>query len=154
MQPRAIAERVTALLAPYLEDRDIELWNVELKKDGRDNDLIITIDRPEGIGTDDCESVSRYIDKKLDDEQLIPGSYRLIVSSPGMDRTLLTDEHFARYFGSPVDVSLYRPVNCLKKISGLLGARNAEILSITGDSGDVIDIPRECVSKVKLQVIF
>lgn len=52
--------------------------------------LRITIDKDgdEGIGIDDCERLHRAIDPILDEADPIENSYRLEVSSPGVERTL------------------------------------------------------------------
>jgi ribosome maturation factor RimP len=148
-----ITGRVKELLAECLPDLGYELWNVEFVKSGRDRDLNVYIDKADGISTDDCEAVSRYLGGKLDEEDLIQGNYYLIVSSPGMDRPLLTDEHFGRYEGSPVDVSLYKGVDGSKKYSGILVERNEDSVVLECD-GKKTSLPRELVSKVRLQVIF
>ena len=57
----------------------------------------IFIDRPEGIGVEDCERVSREVSALLDVEDPIPHAYTLEVSSPGFDRVLRTRAHFERF---------------------------------------------------------
>jgi ribosome maturation factor RimP len=142
------------MLADFLPGHGYELWNVEYIKTGRDYNLNVYIDKEEGIGTDDCEIVSRYLNDRLDEEDLIANNYYLIVSSPGMDRPLLTDEHYKRYTGTPVDVSLYKGVGGSKTYSGVLIGRTEDMLLIRTENGEETALPRELVSKVRLQVIF
>jgi ribosome maturation factor RimP len=152
---KSVTARVGELLADWLPQHGYELWDVEFAKSGADRDLNVYVDGADGMGTDDCEFVSRYLEARLDEEGLIEGAYRLIVSSPGMDRPLLTDGHFARYRGAPVDVSLYRGVDGRKTYSGILGERTADTLFLLSEEGGrEIGLPREYVSKVRLQVIF
>jgi ribosome maturation factor RimP len=185
MSAKNVIAKVKTLLADWLPDHGYELWNVEFGKAGRDRSLNVYIDRLPGqpgakadgdgtdfikdgadaaigganarggIGTDDCERVSKYLSERLDEEELIDGNYYLIVSSPGMDRPLFTDEHFARYKGVPVDVSLYKGVDGRKTYSGILGDRTDDCLAIISEEdGREVILPRELVSKVSLQVIF
>ena len=146
------------MLADYLPENGYELWNVEYVKEGSDFYLRVYIDTlGGGIGTDDCERVSKYLSEALDKADPIESGYYLVVSSPGMDRPLLTDEHFKRYRGVPVDVSLYRAIGGKKKISGLLGVRtetNLELFPEEMGAGAPLQIPLEQISKVRLQVIF
>jgi ribosome maturation factor RimP len=143
------------MLSDWLPQRGYELWNVEFVKAGAERSLNVYVDRESGMGTDDCEVVSRYLSDRLDEEGLIDGRYNLVVSSPGMDRPLLTDEHFARYKGSPVDVSLYKGVDGRKTYSGILGERTADTLSVVSEEdGGETSLPRELVSKERLQVRF
>jgi ribosome maturation factor RimP len=146
---------VRELLSDWLPSHGYELWDVEFVKSGVGRSLNVYVDRDGGMGTDDCELVSRYLEDRLDESGVIEGAYYLVVSSPGMDRPLLTDEHFARYRGAPVDVSLYRGVDGSKTYSGILGERSADTLFIlTEDEKREVALPRELVSKVRLQVIF
>lgn len=152
-----VIETVRNILEDFLEENGYELWNLEFVKSGKDFNLNIFIDSPNGIGTDDCELVSKFLSEKLDDEELIEKSYFLIVSSPGMDRPLLTDEHYERYKNTPVDVSLYKGFEGKKNHSGVLKERTDTelIILVEGKDGDeTLIIPRDIVSKVRLQVIF
>ncbi|WP_038056445.1 ribosome maturation factor RimP [Thermus amyloliquefaciens] len=47
----------------------------------------------------DLEQASRAIEAVLDREDPIPGSYRLLVESPGPKRPLFTRRHFERFQG-------------------------------------------------------
>ena len=114
-----------------LAGEGFEIWNVEYAKDGKDKQLRVFIDKEGGIGIDGCETVSRFLSEKLDAEDPIGEAYSLVVSSPGMDRLLLKDEHYARYIGVPVDVSLYKGYEGLKKFSALLGEKTDESLKAT-----------------------
>jgi ribosome maturation factor RimP len=155
MSARNVKERVRELLADWLPARGYELWNVEFVKSGASRNLNVYVDKPSGMSADDCEVVSRYLSGKLDEEDLITGNYYLIVSSPGMDRTLLTDEHFTRYKGEPVDITLYKGVDGRKAYGGILGERTADTLYIAlEDDGREVALPTELVSKVRLQVRF
>jgi ribosome maturation factor RimP len=86
------------------------------------------IDRPEGVGLEDCERVSREVAALLDVEDPIPTAYTLEVSSPGFDRVLRTQAHFARFVGSRVFVELAAPREGRRRYTGkLLSADEAGI---------------------------
>ncbi|MEZ4402713.1 MAG: ribosome maturation factor RimP [Kofleriaceae bacterium] len=70
---------------------------------------------PEGFAADlvdlnDCERVSRELSAVLDVEDPIPQAYSLEVSSPGIDRPLVTVAHFQRFVGAEIKVTLERGV--------------------------------------------
>ena len=73
---RAAAERVTA-------DRAFELVDLEIHRAGKGHIVRLFVDKPEGIGLDDLQSVSEEVSAILDAEDPVPGSYTLEVSSPG-----------------------------------------------------------------------
>ncbi|MGB5346901.1 MAG: ribosome maturation factor RimP, partial [Woeseia sp.] len=89
------SEELRRVLEPSIERLGYELSDIEAKLGGRDGVLRVFIDRPEGIGLEDCEAVSRQISALLDVEDPLPGRYVLEVSSPGLDRRLTKPEHFA-----------------------------------------------------------
>lgn len=109
---------VTEKLKPLLDEEALELWDIRLSKEGKDNFLRIFIDREDGyIDTDICEKVSKYISEELDEiDDIMPNKYYLEVSSPGMDRELKTDEHLRRYLGEIVEVKLYSGIDGKKSI--------------------------------------
>ena len=138
-----------------------EVWNVEYVKEGKDKQLRIFVDKEGGIGIDGCETVSRFLSERLDADDPIGEAYSLVVSSPGMDRVLVKDEHYARYIGVPVDISLYKGYEGMKKFSALLGEKNEESLKVTpidaaslAPSGKEMTIPLELVSQVRLMVVI
>ncbi len=168
-----VTETVSELVNPILKENDLELWNVEFQKEGRDWFLRVYIDKSdpkEYISTDECELVSRELSEKLDKLDPIEQNYYLEVSSPGMDRELTKPEHFAKYMGEMVDVKLFKPLEGSKEYEGKLIER-AEDGSLTIEVEPVVDkrpgkakakpeekvtllINSELIAKVSLAVIF
>lgn len=153
---KALTEEI---LAP-LTAEGYEVWNVEYAKEGGEKQLRVFVDKEGGIAIDECEYVSRFLSAKLDETDPIGEAYSLIVSSPGMDRPLLKDEHFARYIGEPVEVSLYKAFEGRKKFAALLGAKTDEELYLTPIDAvtlaplcDETCVPTELVSLVRLMVV-
>jgi ribosome maturation factor RimP len=151
---------VEAVLAP-LSAEGYEVWNVEYAKDGADKQLRVFVDKDGGIGIDGCEAVSRFLSEKLDEADPIGEAYSLVVSSPGMDRPLLKDAHYARYAGVPVEVSLYKGFEGRKKFPALLGEKTDEALKVTPIDAQTLapvceelTVPIELVSQVRLMVVF
>jgi len=147
-------------MAP-LETEGYELWDVEFVRAGREKELRVFVDKDGGIGIDELEVVSRMLSDGLDADDRIEGAYTLIVSSPGMDRALLKDEHFERYAGQPVEVSLYKGFCGYKKFPALLGSKSPDGLRVTpvdaltlAPKDDEMLVPGELVSKVRLLVVF
>jgi ribosome maturation factor RimP len=106
----SVVERVRSTLEPILVRDGYELVEVEWVRGGGRWTLRVFIDRPGGVGIEDCQLVSRTIEPVLDVEDFIEPAYDLEVSSPGLDRPLRTPEHFARYAGQRVHVKAYGPV--------------------------------------------
>lgn len=86
MKNTEIIYRVEELLLSLLRNTDIEIYDIEFVKEGPNRILRIYIDKKGGIVIDDCEFVSRGIEKILDENDFIAFAYILEVSSPGVDR--------------------------------------------------------------------
>ena len=127
-QPATLRERLIALIEPLVGRLGYELVELE-QTSGRGSAVVrLFIDRPGGVGLTDCELVSREVSALLDVEDPINTAYTLEVSSPGFDRVLRTQEHFARFVGSRVYVELAAPRDGRRRYTGtLLSADDAGI---------------------------
>ena len=144
-------------LADFLKNEGLELYDCQFVKEGRDWFLRVFIDfEEEGkyVGTDQCESVSRYLSQGLDEHDVIQPNYYLEVSSPGMDRQLTKDDHFKRYEGHLVVVKLYKAIDGQKTFTAVLKEKTDQALFIELEDGTVKEIPLNDVSKVNLEVVF
>ncbi|MCX7125726.1 MAG: ribosome maturation factor RimP [Gammaproteobacteria bacterium] len=99
-------KRIHDLIEPTVHSLGLELWACDLRKSGNQALLRVYIDRESGVTLEDCTSVSREIGAILDVEDPIKNHYQLEVSSPGLDRLLLTIKHFERYVGHTVKLKL------------------------------------------------
>ena len=88
MSKREMYEQKTEeILLPIVEEYGFELVDVEYVKEGSNWYLRAYIDKPGGIGVNDCEVVSRRLSDILDEKDYIEDSYILEVSSPGTWQT-------------------------------------------------------------------
>ena len=115
-----ITDLVTQLAQPIVERFGCELWDVEYVREGSERYLRIFLDKEGGIDIEDCEKVHRAMDPILDEKDPIAESYHFEVCSAGIERPLKRPGDFAKFMGSPIFVKLYRPVNGLKEIPGIL----------------------------------
>ncbi|MDR0883562.1 MAG: ribosome maturation factor RimP [Oscillospiraceae bacterium] len=119
--PGSIADAVQTLATPVTEQLGLSLWDVRFFKEGADWILLLVIDKADApVDINDCELVSHAIDPLLDEKDWIDQSYRLQVSSPGLERTLRTPAHFAAYLDQPVFFKLIRPYEGTREFHGTL----------------------------------
>lgn len=94
--------RTEELIAPVVTGMGYEL--VDLQVSNRGGLLRLFIDKPGGIGLEDCAAVSRQLTRVLEVEGV---EYdRLEVSSPGLDRPLRKAQDFARFAGQKAAVRM------------------------------------------------
>ncbi len=141
--------RICDLLEPSVTGLGYELVGVELEGSGEGSILRVFIDRDAGISVGDCEKASRQIGAVLDVEDPIPESYVLEVSSPGLDRPLLTADHFVRFAGHPVRLRTTEPMDGRRGWKGrLVGCREGNVVVREGDEERII--PLGLVGKANL----
>lgn len=104
MNDAAIVRQVSDLLLPILARQDVDLVDIELKGKPGNQVLKIFVDVDGGIDIGRCQKLSREISDVLDMKDLMPGKYRLEVSSPGFDRPLKVKRDFQRNLGRKIRV--------------------------------------------------
>ena len=150
-----IAQSVTEMIKPCVNDLGYSLWDVEYVKEGASFYLRITIDCENGVSIDDCEKVHRAIEPILDKEDPIEGSYYLEVSSPGIERVLRTEEHFIAMSGQSVVLYLCTAVNGRKSFRGtLLGVDSESGNIVIDENGTEMEFPARSISKAHLYYDF
>ena len=125
--------RLLALIEPLVAQLGYELVEVELAGGQSRATVRLFIDRPGGVGLDDCERVSREVSALLDVEDPIPTAYTLEVSSPGFDRLLRTPEHYSRFVGSRVQVELKTPRDGRRRYTGTLMSADGAGITLSVD---------------------
>jgi ribosome maturation factor RimP len=116
-----ITDKIEVLIQPVIEDMSYELVGVEYIASGKHSILRVYIDSDQGIGLNDCETVSRQLSSIFDVEDPIMTPYNLEVSSPGVERPLFNIEHYQRFLGHDVKLRLLRSVNGQRKFNGAIG---------------------------------
>ena len=145
-----IASRVAELVKEAVEECGCMLWDVEFVKEGPDHNLIIYIDKPEGISLDDCEMVNDAVEPIIDEADPIEGSYYLEISSPGLERELKTPEHILAFVGERVIVKLYAPKDGKKSFDGIISSFDEESGVLLLDcSGTTVELQPKEYSSIK-----
>ena len=122
--------QVSELIEQTVAGLGYELVDVETSPRGRL--LRIFIDKPEGIGVEDCASVSNQLTRLFTVENV---DYdRLEVSSPGLDRALKKAADFERFAGQEVQIKLRLPVANQRNFSGtIVGLREGRAVVKVGE---------------------
>src|SRR6266571_98266 len=145
-------EQIRRLIEEVVESQGYELVDAELKGGGKNSVLRIFIDQPAGISHSDCELVSEQVGTVLDVEDLIPFSYTLEVSSPGLDRKLVKESDYTRFDGKLARVQTRIPLNQQKVFRGRLqGLHNGKV-RLELPKGNLLEIPLDVIQEARLEV--
>jgi ribosome maturation factor RimP len=122
-------EELVAALQPVVTAANLELVDVEL----RSGVLLVTVDRDGGVDLEALTDANRVVSTLLDSLDPIPGKYTLEVSSPGVERTLRTPEHFVKAVGESVTVKTRPQVPGPRRLRGELVAADEHGLVLAVD---------------------
>lgn len=100
-----VIERVEGEVERTLQDFGYELVLMKFGGPPGNQTLSIYIDKPGGVSSADCQYMMERLSVLLDLLDPVPGSYHLLVSSPGINRPLTRDEDFNRFAGNKAAVT-------------------------------------------------
>jgi ribosome maturation factor RimP len=142
-----IAEEVRRVAVGVASSLGLEVVEVVFRRQGKHSLLRIDIDRAglPGVSLGDCERASREIERELDAAGLIQDSYDLQVSSPGIDRPIVTDDDIRRNSGRRVVVETSERLEGTCVFRGILRGPGGDHLRIADESGEEAEIPRSLV---------
>jgi ribosome maturation factor RimP len=132
-----LREKLITLTEPLLGQLGYELVDLEYVPGRTHAVLRVFIDRPEGVGLDDCERASHELSALLDVEDPVPVAYTLEVSSPGLDRVLRTPAHFQRFVGERIWLELRAARDGRRRYTGRLEALDGAGIELNVDGAMV-----------------
>ena len=110
-----------------------ELMEIECSPNSNGLKIVTFIDHLDGVTLDDCVKASKLIEPILDNENE-EGAYLLEVSSPGLNRKLITKEHFDRFIGKTVKIKLKEKIDNRKNYKGELLIRHENEIEVMVDN--------------------
>jgi ribosome maturation factor RimP len=148
-QRESLAARIASLAEESAAEIGLEIVHVEITGTNRAI-LRVFIDKPGGVGLEDCERFSRRFSIQLDVEDWIPFSYVLEVSSPGLDRPLVKERDFRRFAGRRATVRTRGPIHGQRNFKGVILGSEQGTLFFEVDRERRIEIALEEVEKANL----
>ncbi|WP_026674247.1 ribosome maturation factor RimP [Alkalihalobacterium bogoriense] len=152
-----ITEITKELVMPIVEELQLELVDIEYKKEGKNWFLRVYIDSDDGVDIEECGKVSERLSEKLDETDPIKDPYFLEVSSPGAERPLKKEEDLRKAVGKSVYITTYEPINGEKAFEGTLTSFDGEELQVevkVKTRKKVVTIPYEKMASARLAVVF
>lgn len=153
---------VREVIEPEIKSLGYELVRVAFVGGQADPTLQVMAERPDTRQLDlgDCERISRHLSELLDSLEAkgsdpIEGSYRLEVSSPGIDRPLTRLQDYEDWKGNEARITLAEPqggeFGGRKQLSGtIVGTSQGDIVQMKGKDGKDYPIPFSSISSAKL----
>ena len=142
---------VTKLIEPEVKALGFDLVRVAMTGGRSDPTLQVMAERRDTrqLSLDDCQAISRRISDLLDERDPIEGSYRLEVSSPGIDRPLTRKSDFADWAGHEARIRFDQPIDGAKQVSGIIDGISDDVVRISTTKG-MRDVPFKSIASAKL----
>lgn len=132
------------------EEAGFELVEVAVKG-GRGNRLVqFFIDREDGLPIEDCAQMTRSFSECIEHQSILDGFYRIEVSSPGLDRPLVTARDFRKNIGKDVDMNYLIENQPRQLIGTVADVEDGKILLKTGEG--IVFVPLQSVVKAKIKL--
>ena len=149
MKVNALVEQIAEMVKPIADELNYDIYHVEYVKENGELYLRIYIEKDGGVSLNDCEALSRRVSDVLDEKDPITDAYFLEVSSPGLNRTLFTEEHYKRFIGREVMVKFTKSVDGKKNIKGILKEVNED--SIVVEAENLMNIPKDKIKSANIE---
>ena len=134
-----IKEKMQVLLAPILDAHAAFLIDATIRNERGGKLVQAFIDTDSGITIEECAEISRELAHELDRENLIQGSYRLEISSPGIDKPLKMLRQYKKNIGRRFKV-VHQTIDAKATLVGKLEGVGEANLTFQVDSGDMVTL--------------
>lgn len=144
------------LIEPEVEALGYRLVRVAMVGGTSDPTLQVMAERADTrqLELGDCETISRRLSDRLDALEAegrdpIEGSYRLEVSSPGIDRPLTRRSDYSDWAGHEARLKFAKPIDGARQVSGVIEGVDGDTVRIATTQG-VREIPFSAIASAKL----
>ncbi len=149
----SVIENILHMAEPLLVGKNMELVDLEFRKEGVGKVLRLFIDKADGITVEDCANISRELSTLMDVNEIIEEKYVLEVSSPGLRRPLKKIDDFKKFKGKLVLIKTKEPIENRKVFKGYLKDTNDEGIEMDID-GLLYSLSFQQIHKANLEIDF
>jgi ribosome maturation factor RimP len=143
-------ENIREIAKQVSEQNDLFLIDLIVRGSEQSRVIEVFIDGEKNISADECALVSREISKQIDEKELLK-SYRLDVSSPGVDRPLIHLKQYPKHLNRLFEIE-FNASGSSSTFKGKLVSIEDEVLTFKSDKEIKIKISE--IVKAKVLVSF
>ncbi|QQG35517.1 MAG: ribosome maturation factor RimP [Micavibrio aeruginosavorus] len=152
MKVTPMERKIADLATPVAESLGLRLVCVRITGEGGAQNVQVIAENPatRRLPLDDCTRLSRELSALMDVEDPVKSAYRLEVSSPGIDRLLISPHDFADFSGFEAKIELEFPQDGQKRFRGILRGIEGEQISLDMPDKGLVTLPFGNVAKARL----
>jgi ribosome maturation factor RimP len=143
-------EKIYQLIAPLCLEEKIHFYTSSIFGSGKNSVVRVVVDTDTGITLGQCQELSKKIADIFYRKDVFQGSYRLEVTSPGVNKPLEHDFEYKRNIGRQIKLN-YHEAGVGKSITGELLGYDEKAIRVKSDN-DEISIPRASIDKAKIKL--
>jgi len=147
----AVIQEISHLVETLLKHEQMELVEVQFRRESLGWVLRVLIDKSDGVTIDDCSTISRQVSDLLDVKDIIHHPYTLEVSSPGVRRPLKKESDYKRYIGECVTIKTSCLIDNRKTFKGKLTGYQHDTVLVEVE-GKEYTIPCGVIEKANLDI--
>ena len=129
--------QIQALIEPIVAERGLEMVELSYRPYAGQLHIRVLVDCPTGATIERCAHVNRLISQSLEQANLIEERYTVEVSSPGLDRPLVSRRDFERAIGEQLRLIVDEGEGRVQERHGMVLAVAAENVVLKTDAGNV-----------------
>ena len=148
---RSIAEDVEALTEEVIAGTSYFLVDIQVRGHKGTRVVEVYIDSAQDFGHDDLAVVSKELGFLLDVEDIVDGSYKLEVSSPGIKRPLQVPQQYQKNVGRTLRVR-YRLDTDEEIVVGDLMDANDRAVELELASGERLELPYTAITQARVEL--
>ena len=147
-------EEVSAIIRPVVEENGYETVDITFKKEFGTDTLTVFIYKKGGVELSDCEKVTAALDPVLDELDFGNEGYNFNVSSPGLDRPIVTSDDYRRNEGEDIEIVFKVSQGKKKSVHGVLTGYDEEKIVLLLSGGKEMTFEKNNASVVRPYISF
>ena len=144
----SLGPMIRELVEPILSARQLELVELTCHAAGGQMAVRLLVDKVGGVTIQECAHANQQIGQALETAGTIQGRYTVEVSSPGLDRPLVSQRDFERAIGDELQLEVQAPNGRAQELQGMLLAVQTGGIVLKTDSGNLV-LPMGHVRRAK-----
>ena len=154
--PREI-EEIRSQVREKIAESGADLLEIQYRRIGPRGVITFIVDKEGGVTLENCVAINQKLGAYFDDisAPLIQGPYTLEVSSPGLDRLLVTERDFERTAGQTLRLTRRQASGAVTtQIGKMLGVKDGTLVFELEGSGEKLELPFSNVVKAVREIRF
>lgn len=145
-----IENRIAEVLSERFKEDDLRsCFLVDVLVDKK-NKVTVFVDADDQLTIKMCQQISRFLEKKIEENGWLPAKYTLDVSSPGIDNPLRLHRQYVKNVGRNAEITLSDQT----RIEGKISEVDKAFIGLDVRDKGLTKIPFENIIETKILVSF